>query len=33
MINNADIELASMLGKGTIVKVLFPVCEGVEEEA
>lgn len=33
MINNADIELTSVLEKGTIVKVLFPVYEGVEEEA
>lgn len=33
MINNADIELTSMLGKGTVVKVLFPVYEEVEEEA
>lgn len=33
MINNADIELTSVLEKGTIVKVLFPVYEVVEEEA
>lgn len=33
MINNADIELTSTLGKGTVVKVLFPVFEEAEEGA
>ncbi len=33
MINDADIELTSTLGKGTVVKVLFPVYEEAEEEA
>ena len=32
MINDADIELTSMLGKGTIIKVLFPAAEDAEAE-